>query len=93
MTVQKPGTLDFSGVPGFSVTNLLLVQSSNPLDCLNRGPEFIQGFVIIDPIPGIFGNVAHKQINTLSIGPGAVQQGFKRMAATMRGSRYVQTGT
>ena len=27
MTVQKPGTLDFSGVPGFFVTLMLLVQS------------------------------------------------------------------
>lgn len=60
MATKETATLDFSRVAVFVVTSLLLVQSSNPMDHFNSGPEFIQGFVIIDPVAGILGNVAHK---------------------------------
>ena len=52
----------------------------------NSGLQFIKGFVIVNPVPGILGNVAHKEINTFPVGPGAVQDRFKGVAATVRGS-------
>lgn len=46
--------------------------------------------MIIDPAASVLENVAHKQIDILSICSGAIQQSFKRIAATVRGSGQLE---
>lgn len=41
--------------------------------------------MIIDPVSRVLGHMTHEKINTLPICPGAVQLGFKGVAAFMRG--------
>ena len=41
--------------------------------------------MIIDPVSRVFGHMTHEKINALPVCPGAVQLGFKGVAAFMRG--------
>lgn len=47
--------------------------------------------MIIDPVSRVLGHMTHKKINTLPVCPGAVQLGFKGMAAFMRGMVHFQS--
>ena len=46
--------------------------------------------MIVNPVAGIFGNVAHKKVNATAISPGAVQAGFKGVAAFMGDVGHIQ---
>ena len=46
--------------------------------------------MVIDSIACILGNMAHQEVNTLTVGPGAVQQAFKRMAALVGYVGHIQ---
>ena len=48
--------------------------------------------MIIDPVSRVLGHMAHEQINTFPVGPGAVQLGFKGVATFMRGVVHLQGG-
>lgn len=91
---DEAGTLDFSGVPAFFVTIVLLVQCSTAYNVhrfeplfhqFHSGFQFVQSLMIIDPVSRVFGHMTHEKINTLPVCPGAVQLTFKGVAAFMRG--------
>ena len=46
--------------------------------------------MIIDPVSCVFGHMTHEQINTFPVGPGAIQFGFKGVAAFVRGMVQLQ---
>lgn len=46
--------------------------------------------MIIDPVSRVLGHMAHEQINTFPVGPGAIQFGFKGVAAFVRGMVQLQ---
>lgn len=52
--------------------------------------RLVKDFMIVNPVPGILGNVTHKQINTFPIGPGAVQVCFKGVATLMGNMGHIQ---
>ena len=39
-------------------------------DQFHRGLQFINGFVVIDPVSNILGSMAHEKINTLPVPTG-----------------------
>ena len=47
--------------------------------------------MIIDPVSCVFGHMTHEQINTFPVGPGAIQFGFKGVAAFVRGMVQFQS--
>lgn len=61
-------------------------------DELDGGFEFFQGFVVIDPVAGVLGDVAHHQVDAAAICAGAVQQGFKGVAAFVGDPPDAQAG-
>ena len=48
--------------------------------------------MVIDPVAGILGNVAHQEVDALAVGPGAVQQALEGVAALMGHMGHPQAG-